>query len=190
MDAYVLAAELVAELGASAGRSLTCAELAARTGADEADVTNACTMLSSLGRAEQTPDGGYRLRTGADGRRRLVLVAENTSAVAHVLAALLDSEGYGVLIARSLDLALRVVSATRVDLVIADSFANTADAALKRLTELLHAAAPAPVLLFTGHRDVAEPAVRAAGFAGLLPKPFDIDDLLVRVAEAISGHAV
>ena len=44
-----------------------------------------------------------------------------------------------------------------------------------------------PVLLFTAHRDLNNEQAIQAGFAGLLPKPFDIDELLERVRTAIAA---
>jgi DNA-binding response OmpR family regulator len=146
-------------------------------------------MLERWSYVAMSAAGTWELRTPAVESARVVLVVENTTAVAHVVAALLESEGYGVLIARTLPVGLAVAAAVPISLVIADSFATTAREALDRLSGLRQASAPAPVLLFTGHRDVAEPAVLAAGYAGLLPKPFDIDDLLERVGRAIDGRA-
>ncbi|HLZ71743.1 MAG TPA: response regulator [Dehalococcoidia bacterium] len=190
MDTHVIAAEVAAELGSLPERRLPLSDLCARLERPLSEVAAACEVLRSCGIVASC-DGGVPALAARGERRgsRLVLIAENSAAVAHVLAALLEGEGYGVLIARTLGLAEGVLRATSVDLVIADSFAATAAAALTRLAALRDLARPAPVLLFTGHRDVPELAARAAGYAGMLPKPFDIDELLARVGAAINGRA-
>lgn len=186
MDSNVIAAEIIAELGSDPAGALPQADLAARLRRTRHELAAACALLTRCGRLSVDEAGVTTLLRGHGlGAARLILVAENSVAVAHVLAALLDGEGYCVLIARTLALATNVVRAISVELVIADSFAPTASAALPLLAELRELAAPAPVLLFTGHRDVPESAARASGFAGMLPKPFDIDELLVRVDAAI-----
>ncbi len=189
MDTHVIAAEVVAELGADSARVLRLSELCVRLERPLPQIAPACELLRDCG-VISTGDGEAALLASRQGRSdsRIVLIAENSAAVAHVLAALLEGEGYAVLIARTLGLAVGVLRATSVDLVIADSFAPTAGTALERLAELRDLARPAPVLLFTGHRDVPETAARAAGYAGMLPKPFDIDELLARVGAAIEGR--
>src|SRR5689334_16172421 len=190
MDSNVIAAEIIAELGSDPAGSLPLGDLVARLRHTRGEIAAAVELLSACGRLALDDDDQVLLVRGhTHGAARLVLVAENSVAVAHVLAALLEGEGYSVLIARTLALATAVVRATPVELVIADSFAPTAVAALRLLAELRDLARPAPVLLFTGHRDVAESTARAAGFAGMLPKPFDIDELLARVNAAIESEA-
>ncbi|HEY7294567.1 MAG TPA: response regulator [Dehalococcoidia bacterium] len=190
MDTHVIAAEVAAELGSDPDRAIGRDQFGARLHRTPAEVAAACELLRACGCIATDESGLTRLIPRERlSELRLVLIAENSTAVAHVVAALLEGEGYAVLIARTLDLAVRVVRATAVSLVIADSFAATASAALQRLAELRDRARPAPVLLFTGHRDVPEAAARAAGYAGLLPKPFDIDELLARVDSAMNGRA-
>jgi DNA-binding response OmpR family regulator len=188
MQKNAVAAELIALLASEPGRAVTRPELARRSGRSPEEVAAACSLLAGWGLLHDAGEAGVAL--AADGRDRggsLVLVAENTATVAHVVGALLESEGYRALIAQTLDLGTQVARAVSPDLVIADSFASTARQAIDRLTPLREAAAGAPVLLFTAHRDLDQDEVRDAGYGGLLPKPFDIDDLLARVAEAIAG---
>jgi CheY-like chemotaxis protein len=188
MDIHAVAADIVAALASAQNRALSAAELAPHCSGSPEDFKAARTMLIGLKVVAEEGAGSIILRPqSGEPARRLVLVVENTAAVAHVLAALLESEGYGVLITSNLPLGLKVAKAIKVGLVVADSFANTGRAALDRLKDLRDAAHPAPVLLFTGHRDVSEKLVREAGFAGLLPKPFDIDDLLEQVSAVIEA---
>lgn len=189
MQTNAVAAELVALLAAEPDRVWTHADLARESGRSIEEVAAACALLRQWGLLAETASGGLALIPGQAHGDGLVLVIENTASISHVVGALLESEGYRVLLAASLDLGGRVLDATRPALVIADSFAATARQALERLAPLRDAARPAPVLLFTAHRDADAAAVQDAGFGGLLPKPFDIDDLLRRVAAALARPA-
>lgn len=187
MHEHAVAAEVVACLASEPGRVQAIDALAARCGRSVADVAAACAFLERSALLDAAVSGGVRLPvTRRPPARPLVLVVENTDAVAHLVGALLESEGYQVLIAGSLELGKQVVVAVPVDLVIADSFAGTAREAPGRLAEIRDAAGPVPVMIFTAHRDLEQEDAVAAGYAGILPKPFDIDDLLARVAAVIT----
>lgn len=184
MDAQTLATLLLAELCRRAPVGASAAELAAACGVDEQAAAAALALLRDLALIKEA-DGAVTRAAHATPARDVVLIVENTPAVAHVAAALLESEGYGVLLASALAPACDALPCGGIALVIADSFASTAASAVGRLAPLMRAAGATPVLLFTAHRDMTLAETRAAGFAGLLPKPFDIDELLERVHEAI-----
>jgi CheY-like chemotaxis protein len=187
MSLHSVAAEVLACL-ADATRSLSAAELAARTGATLDDVVAACALLSDWRLLHSDSEASFALSGHrARGSAPLVLVVENTASVANVLGALLETDGYRVLLASALSTGMAVLRAVKPAAVIADSFSSSSAEALQRLQPLLRAGAPAPVLLFTGHRDVSEETAKVAGFAGILPKPFDIDALLARIA-GITGR--
>lgn len=186
MDIHAVAALLLVALAIHADRRCTAAELASVCGATADEAAAAVELLRVWGLVQER-DGLLEAPAAPATDRAVVLVVENTPAVAHVAAALLESEGYAVLIAATLALGEQVLGCAPVLLVICDSFAGTAQAAVERLAPVLRAAGDVPVLLFTAHRDLTEEQVRAAGFAGLLPKPFDIDELLARVEAAIGG---
>jgi CheY-like chemotaxis protein len=183
MNLQSVAAEVLACLSDD-GDSPSLSQLAERTGASAGDVAAACALLADWRvLAGAGLDGIATHPQRAQPSGRLVLVIENTPAVSHVLNALLDSEGYQVLLTDTLSGGMAVLRRVLPALVVADSFSSSSTDAISRLQPLRELAAPAPVLLFTAHRDITEEAARAAGFAGVLPKPFDIDDLLARVAE-------
>ncbi|MHB8574957.1 MAG: response regulator [Dehalococcoidia bacterium] len=192
MQTNTLAAEVVARLATAPDGVCAVEVLAKDCGRSVAETGVACELLERWGvLAGVVTDGlyGVALPPGKPAvPLPIVMVVENTAAVAHVVGALLESDGYHVLIASSLPIGLGVARALRLSLVIADSFSGTGRQALERLRELREAAEPAPVLLFTAHRDVGEEAARAAGYTGVLPKPFDIDDLLMRVADVLKAE--
>jgi CheY-like chemotaxis protein len=183
MNLQRVAAEVLACLRGDDG-NLSLRELAERTGLSAGDVAAACALLADwrvVAGAGQDGIAAHPHRVRPPGK--LVLVIENTPAVAHVLHALLESEGYRVLLADTLSGGMAVLARVQPALVVADSFSSSSRDAFVRLQPLRELAAPAPVLLFTAHRDITESGAREAGFAGVLPKPFDIDDLLGRVDE-------
>lgn len=185
MELHAILTLVLAELARSPQLRRSAAELATALGVSAQEIAEALATLREWG-IVQVEDGEAMLIAGARSSRTIVLLVENTPAVANVAAALLEAEGYAVLATASLETALRVLSAAPIALVIADSFAMTAAASVEKLQPLLAAAGRMPVLLFTAHRDLSAEQARAAGFAGLLPKPFDIDEMLAQVADAIA----
>ena len=187
MDAQTLATLLLAELSRHDQLPVTRAQLAAACGASEGATQAALELLSGLQMVEISGDEVQVRGRTAHTDRDVLLIVENTPAVANVAAALLESEGYGVLLAAALPQAEQALAAAPFALVIADSFATTARAAIDRLRDLVIVAGAVPVLLFTAHRDLGEEMALQAGFAGLLPKPFDIDELLRKVRATIDA---
>jgi CheY-like chemotaxis protein len=126
-----------------------------------------------------TPGAVYHLRPKhsradtTDPQQR-VLVVEDNLLLRDLAVTLLEDEQYVVISAAAPVDALGLLAEVAFDLVITDSFAPDAESALLARADLLQAAGATPVALFTAHR--AELAsVHAAGFAGLLAKPFGID---------------
>lgn len=179
---------MVAQLVSHGPEAQPLDALARRAGEPISEVADACALLWRWGLLDKSGSGAVAL--ASDSLRAtapLVLLAENTSSIAHVVDALLDSDGYRVLLAGRLPLALKLALAIPFDLVITDSFANTATVAVQRLAALRDAVRPAPVLVFTAHREFTDELAQLHGFAGVLPKPFDIDELLNRVAGVIAA---
>src|SRR5579875_2199934 len=185
MELHTIATLVLVELARSPEQRGSAAELATALGLSTREIVEAFAVLREWGLA-RVEDGEATLIAGARSSRAIVLIVENTPAVANVAAALLEAEGYGVLATASLETALRVLGAAPIALGIADSFATTAAASVEKLRPLLAAAESRPGLLFTAHRDLSAEQARAAGFAGLVRKPFDIDELLAQVAEAFA----
>ena len=99
---------------------------------------------------------------------------------ARVIGELLGDEGYAVATAGSLEQALAALAVTRYDLVLADALADFAPghgswAAVERIRD---AAGGAPVVICTAHDPARFDGFAARGFAGLIAKPFELDNLL------------
>ena len=112
-----------------------------------------------------------------------ILVIEDHDDIRALLAELLREEGYCVLAAADHAEALVLLRAIRVALVLADPAARGADdpARWDGLERLRAAAGDAPVAICTAHLPEAFADFAARGFAALLPKPFDADELLAAV---------
>jgi CheY-like chemotaxis protein len=114
-------------------------------------------------------------------RARTVLVVEDDEDTRLVIGECLRGEGYRVVEAAEADAALAALAAGGVDAILTDAaLTGTWDSlAPWRVPALLRRAAPAvPVVICSAHapRIFAEHAAR--GFAGFVPKPFDLDVLL------------
>lgn len=121
-----------------------------------------------------------RARTG--GR---ILIVDDTEAIRRLLTVLLEDDGYVVTTASVRAEAELLLSESNFDLVITDAFSKDGDSALHETAGLLAAAGETPVALFSAHRIDPE-SVIAAGFADMLPKPFDIDELTQRIRGLLS----
>ncbi len=121
----------------------------------------------------------------ASGDGGAILLVEDEPAVARLTELVLVSAGYAVVQATAHVLARELIAQTRFDLVIADTEMGAHTSGLNGLAQLA-AVAGCPVLLFSAHRFTQE-QVGAAGLAGVIPKPFDIDELLAIVERTLSG---
>jgi two-component system, chemotaxis family, chemotaxis protein CheY len=112
---------------------------------------------------------------------RPILVVDDDDVIAMTVAALLSEEGYAVVTAANGEEALERVARERPCLILLDMKMPVMDgwsfaAAYRRLP-----GPHAPILMMTAARDAHSRAAEI--FAdGYVDKPFDIDDLLARVA--------
>lgn len=110
-----------------------------------------------------------------------ILIVEDEPALVEVLQLLFtDEEGYELVAARSpAEAVLRLAEGT-FHLVLADGFSSTPQGIVPATAALRGAAGSIPVVLFTAHR-IPPAEVAAAGFAALIPKPFEVEALLDQV---------
>ena len=128
--------------------------------------------------------------------RNVVLIVEDDADIGNLLVDLLTDEGYAVALLRSRsgESVQEAVGRLRPDCVLLDGAVpgsydrSWADAAWMRAQE-----AAVPVIMFSADRGATAEArsnlserSRTAGFESVLPKPFEIDDLLRVIAEAVS----
>lgn len=115
-----------------------------------------------------------------EGAPRL-LVADDDAELRDLLAFLFSDAGYHVTLAASLAEAMAVLKEQAFDVVLTGVFCQPPHPPLASVAPLQEQAAPTPVGVMTGQNLNAE-AASQAGFAFLIPKPFDVHALLATVA--------
>ncbi len=115
--------------------------------------------------------------------RDTILVVDDTADIADLVCGMLTEAGYRVLVARTVDRALQILAAFRVQLVLTDAIPpadEDASAIWAQLDRLAHAARPTPLVLYA-----AEPGRytehAAHGFAARVVKPLDLAAVLATV---------
>ena len=110
-----------------------------------------------------------------------LLVVEDDTELLDLVSNMLGEEGYRVTPATSLPDSLRALEDHLFQLVLTDLFREPDQRhPLQSIQPLIVQAAPIPVGVMTAWR-VPEEDVAQAKLAFLLPKPFDLDDLLVHL---------
>ena len=114
-----------------------------------------------------------------------ILVVDDEQNLRTLIEALLESAGYGVILASGGEAALAHAAAAEPDLAIVDLRMPGMDG-LTLLEHLLRLHPELPVLMLTAHGTVAH-AVEAMqkGAYDFVTKPFDSTDLLTRIAKAL-----
>ena len=114
-----------------------------------------------------------------------VLVVDDDATLRDTLEQALLAEGYDVEAASNGLEALSVLPSWQPDLIILDLMMPIMDGWRFRDEQRRTASANVPLLILTGHRDVAT-ATSELGATETIRKPFDIDDLLSTVHRIIS----
>ena len=124
-------------------------------------------------------------------RTPVILVLDDDDAIRVVAQETLTDAGYHVVAAASAEEARRALAAVRFDLVLTDTVGPspaTDPAFWAGLAALLKAAGDTPVVIFSAHNPERFDGHRERGFAGLLPKPFDLDALVATVRRIAPHH--
>jgi two-component system, NtrC family, nitrogen regulation response regulator GlnG len=116
---------------------------------------------------------------------RVVLVIEDDATIRRLIADVLMSAGYGVCETFSGDL---VPAVPRLDAVVSDIvLSSDSDLdSVRQWTRRLADRFSAPVVVVTGRSEVAQEDPATLGVVDIVPKPFDVRDLLARVERAVS----
>ncbi len=113
-----------------------------------------------------------------------ILVVDPDPDLTKLLAYILEEEGHKVTSAQSLTQAVDLLSKTRFDLIVTEAFGQTEVFSFDPsfLAELSSLAGGTPIILFSTY--AADNAIRPGdfGLAEIVPKPFDIDKLVAKVA--------
>jgi CheY-like chemotaxis protein len=111
-----------------------------------------------------------------------ILIVDDEPNISYALAMVLEDEGHQVHTARNGAEALAMLEQQPVDLILSDVMMPVIDGH-KLVEELRKRGDRTPIMLMSA----ATHAVRAIPGVPFLPKPFDIDDLLVIVTRALAG---
>jgi DNA-binding response OmpR family regulator len=122
-----------------------------------------------------------------------ILVIEQEPIVSDLIREALVTEGYRAIAAPNLDLAVHLLATLRINLVIT----NYMDSRYRRgdrwpILELFRHLAPPDtrIIVLTDSTYALAQEAQALGVADLIAKPFDLADLLQRVARAIGSLQV
>ncbi len=109
-----------------------------------------------------------------------VVLIEDDQDIGALIAELLRGENYGVVHATSVQEGVTALAAGEFDLIITDAFVNHLEPSSKwtQLEQIRDAAQPLPTIICTAHAPTEFTDYADRGFAALLAKPFDLDDLL------------
>ncbi|HEY8598317.1 MAG TPA: response regulator [Thermomicrobiales bacterium] len=119
--------------------------------------------------------------------RRAILLAEDDPDIADMISECLQGEGYTVAVAEHAAAALAALNRRDFALVLTDAFANHGPGIGQwaAVEQIRRAAGATPTVLCTAHRSQDFSDFAARGFAAILAKPFDLDDLLSLVHRLI-----
>ena len=130
---------------------------------------------------------------GDVGRR--VLIVDDDSDIANLVDEVLSEDGYAVTILRDarIEAIQDVVAQLEPDCMLLDGGVGSGYGASWESAALMAARLPAvPVIMFTAHAGASAEAMentsersQAAGFAAVLPKPFNLTELLRAVEVAV-----
>lgn len=118
-------------------------------------------------------------------RKGHLLIVEDSAEIRETLELVLKEEGYYVALAPDLSRAFALLDTQTFDLVLTDLFTFNQIDPLQSVSALRARVAPGPIAVISGWQVDPEYAKRQ-GFAFLLTKPFELDDLLASVASCLN----
>lgn len=121
-----------------------------------------------------------------------ILVLEKDGPILELASNILRKEGHRIIPCRNPQQAIKALSGRTVDLILSELFAppySYLENALHSLQSLRKAAPDVPVILFTEWLGLTEKMAQSEGFLGLIRKPFDLDELIGKVAMGITRES-
>ena len=110
-----------------------------------------------------------------------ILIVEDDPATLGMIVQALSEEGYILYTARTLAEALSRVSELSIDLILCDSLTTTPDGRYSVLNQI-KAITTKPLIIVTAHSSNLYEDYKELGFAGILFKPFGLDELFAIVS--------
>jgi CheY-like chemotaxis protein len=114
-----------------------------------------------------------------------LLVVEADQVLGPMFQQVLAEMGYASTLGSSLKDALGLIHQQPLDLILTDTFSSSGGEALASLCPLLALSYGVPVILCTAW-SLTESEVKQEGFAGFVPQPFNLDQLVTAVAECLN----
>lgn len=129
-----------------------------------------------------SPQAGAREKRIADVDRKRILVIDDDLPLRGMLAAALRQQGFRVLLAGDGAEGQRALTIHKPDLVILDLAMPNVNGwdFLQRLKETGHSG-QVPIIVVSAHLRVEPQAVLQMGVAAILPKPFNLADLIALI---------
>lgn len=119
-------------------------------------------------------------------RKARLLIIEDSADIRDTLEQVLVEEGHNVSVAPDLSHAFGILDTQTFDLVLTDLFTFSQRDPLQSVSELRDRVAPTAIGVISGWSVDPEYAKRQ-GFAFLLTKPFDLDELVACVAACLTS---
>jgi DNA-binding response OmpR family regulator len=119
--------------------------------------------------------------------RASILVIDDDLAIRDLAADALREEGYRTITLAGHAEAVQHLAAFRFGLILADSAGAGARDPWPELEAVKDAAGDTPVIIFSAHPPHTFDGYRERGFAGVIAKPFDLDELLETIKAVLTG---
>lgn len=116
-----------------------------------------------------------------------LLVIEPDLAIQADFRATFAADGHRTIPARSIAEGITALAACRIDLILVDGTSVSAPGDWGALTRLHTAAGTIPIVILSADGAVPFAGYRARGFAGLVAKPVDNDDLSTAIAPLLAS---
>ena len=120
---------------------------------------------------------------------KTILEMDSDQCVGDLLAIIVEAEGYEITAVRSMEEGKALLANSHFDLIITEAFDQkhsfTFDPTFLRELGLL--AGPTPIILLSTYVDYDRFDPGDYGLAAVIPKPFDVDDLLQKVHMQMGG---
>jgi CheY-like chemotaxis protein len=116
--------------------------------------------------------------------RQAILLAEDDPDIAAMISECLQGEDYAVTVVDSVAAAVERLATEKFALVLTDAFVNHGPESGQwaAVEQIRGAARPTHTIICTAHRAHDFREFPERGFAAILTKPFDLDDLLTLIA--------
>src|SRR5437763_4794837 len=126
----------------------------------------------------------------AGGNQRII-IADDDAAFRDIMADALRAEGYAPVTVDTEAALLTALQAESWDLVLLDSLgAGPPEPFLQRLARLPPTASATPIFLVTGWSQLAERAQGNPRLAAVIPKPFELDEMLAQIRAVLARTLV